>query len=79
MSTELAFMDHLERSQMPLDHKMTYQELRDLDIRRGKAAMDWYRAMRARSKGEITWETMIEAEDRVKELDVELRQAMKTR
>ena len=55
---------------------MTYQELRDLDVRRGQAAMDWYRAMRARSRGEISWETMIEAEDRVKELDLELRRAV---
>jgi hypothetical protein len=50
--------------------------LRDLDIRRGKAAREWYRAMRARYRGEISWEAMVEAEDRVKELDVELRQAL---
>ena len=58
------------------DSSTTYEELRDLDVRRGHAAMDWYRAMRARSRGEISWETMIEAEDRVKELDLELRRAV---
>jgi len=58
------------------DPQMTYEELRALDVRRGKASMEWYRAARAKSRGEITWETMIEAEDRAKALAAELRQAM---
>ena len=40
---------------MTPDSSMTYDELRDLDIRRGKAAMEWYRAARARYWGEISW------------------------
>lgn len=59
---------------MPLDSPMTCGELRDLDVR-GKASMDWYRAARAKYRGEISWETMIEAEDRAKALDLELRRA----
>ena len=62
--------------QMPLDHRMTYEELLDLDIRRGKASMEWYRAARALYRGEISWEAMIEAEDRAKELDLELGRAI---
>jgi hypothetical protein len=52
---------------------MTYEQLLDLNIPRGKASMEWHRVMRARSRGEISWETMIEADDRVKGLDAELR------
>ena len=54
---------------------MTCEELRDLDVRRGKAAMDWYRAARAKYRGEMTREDVDQAEARVRELDVELRRA----
>ena len=42
----------------------------------GKASMDWYRAARARYRGEISWDVMIEAEDRAEALDSELRRAL---
>ena len=61
---------------MTPDLSMTYEELRDLNIRRGKAAMDWYRAMRARYRGEMTAEDVDEAEAKLMELDAELRRAM---
>ena len=37
-----------------MTRQIAAQELRDLGIRRGKASMDWYRAMRARYQGEMT-------------------------
>ena len=51
----------------------THEALRDLDVHRSMPSMDWYRAARAKYRGEISWETMIAAEDRVRELDAELR------
>ena len=42
---------------MPVAHflkTMPHEALRDLDIRRGKASMEWYQAMRARHGGEMT-------------------------
>ena len=60
---------------MTHETSMTYEELRDLDVRRGKASMDWYRAMRARHRGEMAWEDFVQAEARVREMDAELRRA----
>ena len=57
---------------------MTRKELLELDVRRGKASMDWYRAARALYRGAISFEALIEAEDRAKELALELRRAMDT-
>lgn len=50
-------------------HQMTTKELRDLDVRRGKASMERYR-------GEITAQDVGEAETRVRELDGQLTRAM---
>ena len=61
---------------MTPDPQLTYEELRDLDVRRGKASMEWSRAARAKYRGEISFEELIEAEDQAKELDLELRRAM---
>jgi hypothetical protein len=63
---------------MPLDHKMTHDDLRDLDIRRGKASMDWYRTARALYRGEATREDVDRAETKVRELDAELRRAIES-
>jgi hypothetical protein len=38
--------------------------------------MEWYRAMRARYRGEMTAEDVDGAEARLRKLDAELRQAM---
>ena len=54
----------------------THEALRDPDVHRSMPSMDWYRAARAKYRGEISWETMIAAEDRVRELDAELNRAM---
>ena len=51
---------------------MTHEALLDLDIRLGEASMEWYRAMWAWNRGEVTWEAMLEAEQRVLELDRQL-------
>ena len=60
---------------MPPDHLMRQEELRALDIRWDEASMEWYRAMRSRYPGEIVWKAIVEAEDRDKELDVQLKRA----
>ena len=51
------------------------EELLALDIRRGKASMAWYRAARARYRGEATWGDVDAAEAKLRELDVALREA----
>ena len=49
-------MVKLGRLNVSSSHAMTYEELRDLDVRQGKASMDWYRAAQALYRGEISRE-----------------------
>ena len=64
---------------MSLEHQMTFEELRDLTIRRGpdsSGSMESCRAMRARHRGEMTAQEVDEAETRLREFGAELRWAM---
>ena len=54
---------------------MTHEDLRDLDIRRGKAWAEWYRAMRARYRIELTAQHVDVAEARLREIDALLKRA----
>ena len=40
--------------------------------------MDWSRAMRARYRGEVSWEDVEQAEARLRELDALLARAMES-
>jgi len=61
---------------------VTCNELSTLDVRRGSdlsGSMEWYRAMRARYRGEMTTEDVDQAEGRGRALVVELRRAFSER
>ena len=63
---------------MTHDLSMTSENLVALDIRRGpdsSGAVEWYRAMRARYRGEMTSEAVDEAEARLREVHAKLSRA----
>ena len=58
---------------------LAYEELRALDVHRGKASIEWYRAVCAGYRGEMTAGDVDEAVARVRELDAELSRAFSER
>ena len=44
-----------------------------MDIRWGKASMEWYRAMRTRYRGEMTAQDVDDVEARLRELDIQFK------